>query len=317
MRPSPAPPAADPAEERWTPLWQWLLSTRLGPSEALEPAPPHPPDAAAQALLQLYMPLVRARRECQRHGVAHNRPVLAASGPSAPVAAAASAAPRPWVVAQLGQSLDGCVATAAGDSFFVTGEQSLLHLHRLRALCDAVLVGAGTVAADDPQLTTRRVPGPNPLRLVLDPTARLDGQARVLREPAAPTLWICDASHAARARACRPHGGAEVLAVDGLLTGDGPAAGIDIGRLLDTLGECGVALLFVEGGGVTVSRFLAAGAIDRLHLVVAPVLIGDGRRGIQGPGPARMAECPRPPVQRLLMGEDVLFDLDLSRSGSG
>ncbi|MBC7991971.1 MAG: dihydrofolate reductase family protein, partial [Rhizobacter sp.] len=71
-----------------------------------------------------------------------------------------------WCVAQLGQSLDGCVATHSGDSYFVTGPQSLLHLHRLRALCDAVLVGAGTVAADNPQLTTRRVPGASPTRVV-------------------------------------------------------------------------------------------------------------------------------------------------------
>ena len=174
----------------------------------------------------------------------------------------------PWVLAQLGQSMDGCVATAAGDSYFVTGAQSLLHLHRLRALCDAVLVGAGTVAIDDPQLTTRRVPGPHPVRVVLDPAARLDGRARVFSDGQAPTLWLCDAHHAAVARArlaaARPavEGAAEVLAVPGLLDPADGAHSLHPARAVAALAERGLRLLFVEGGGVTVSRFLAADALD-------------------------------------------------------
>jgi diaminohydroxyphosphoribosylaminopyrimidine deaminase / 5-amino-6-(5-phosphoribosylamino)uracil reductase len=233
------------------------------------------------------------------------------------LAQAVQADAPPWVLAQLGQSLDGCVATATGDSYFVTGAQSLLHLHRLRALCDAVLVGAGTVAADDPQLTTRRVPGPQPVRVVLDPAARLDGRARVFRDGQAPTLWLCDARHAAAARACLAHpwpaaaGSAEVLAVEGLLDPTDHARGHHPARALEALAARGLRLLFVEGGGVTVSRFLAAGALDRLHLVVAPVLIGNGRRGLQGPARAAMADCPRPPARTLALGEDMLWDLDL------
>ena len=75
---------------------------------------------------------------------------------------------NPVTVGHLGQSLDGFIATHSGESQYVTGEENILHLHRMRALCDAVVVGAGTVAADDPQLTTRHVDGPNPLRVVLD-----------------------------------------------------------------------------------------------------------------------------------------------------
>ncbi|MGB5834942.1 MAG: dihydrofolate reductase family protein, partial [Thiohalocapsa sp.] len=75
--------------------------------------------------------------------------------------------------AHLGQSLDGCIATHTGDSEFVTGPENLLHLHRMRALSDAVVVGAGTIASDDPRLTTRLVSGPNPVRVVLDPDGRL------------------------------------------------------------------------------------------------------------------------------------------------
>ncbi len=101
-----------------------------------------------------------------------------------------------WVIAQLGQSLDGCVATRSGDSSFINGAENLLHLHRLRAVCDAVIVGAGTVAIDNPQLTTRNVHGPNPVRVLLDPGLRLIElvkTARVFNDGQAATLWVCDA----------------------------------------------------------------------------------------------------------------------------
>ncbi len=86
---------------------------------------------------------------------------------------AGATASRPMTVGHLGQSLDGFIATHSGESQYVTGEENILHLHRMRALSDAVVVGAGTVAADDPQLTTRKVSGPSPLRVVLDPSRRL------------------------------------------------------------------------------------------------------------------------------------------------
>ncbi len=82
--------------------------------------------------------------------------------------------------------------------------------------------------------------------------------------------------------------------------------------MLDALAARGLRVLFVEGGGTTVSRFFGAGALDRLHLVVAPVLIGHGRRGLCVPAHDVMADCPRPPTRTLALGEDVLWDLDLS-----
>ena len=277
------PAAAMPAD--WAALWEALLQERSAPGPAAGTAGPCSP--ASAAWLELYQPLLDARRAPARSDA------------------------RLWVLAQLGQSLDGCVATAAGDSYFVTGAHSLLHLHRLRALCDAVLVGAGTVAVDDPQLTTRRVPGPHPVRVVLDPTARLDGSARLLRDGAAPTLWLCDSRHAAAARARLTSASAEVLAVDALLDAAEPARGPSMARAFAALAARGLRVMLVEGGGVTVSRCLQAGVLDRLHLVIAPVIIGAGRRGLQHPGPARMADCLRPPTRRLALGEDVLWDLDL------
>ena len=89
---------------------------------------------------------------------------------------------HPITVGHLGQSLDGFIATHTGESQFVTGPENLRHMHRMRALCDAIVVGAGTVAIDDPQLTTRHVPGPSPLRVVLDPGRRLADHYRVFTD---------------------------------------------------------------------------------------------------------------------------------------
>lgn len=219
-----------------------------------------------------------------------------------------------WAVGQLGQSLDGFIATASGDSHYVTGPESLVHLHRLRALCDVVLVGAGTVAADDPSLTVRHVPGRHPVRAVLDPAARLDGTARLFHDDAASTVWLCDARHAARARerlgaavSAPRRQPPEVFAIEGLLEREE----LDPHRVLSALAARGWRRVLVEGGGVTVSRFMAAGSLQRLHLVVAPVLIGQGRRGLQFAPWASMQGCPRIPADAYLLGRDVLWDLDL------
>ncbi len=217
----------------------------------------------------------------------------------------------PWAIGQLGQSLDGCVATHGGDSVYVNGPEILVHLHRLRALCDAILVGAGTAALDDPQLTTRRVAGPHPVRVLIDPALRLAPGLRVFTDRQAPTLLACDARH--EAEAVRRVGAGQVLALPGLLDEAGAPR---LPRLVEALAARGLRMLFVEGGGVTVSRFIAQGCLDRLHLSVAPVIIGDGRPGLQLPRSAAMRDCLRPSGRVFRMGADVLWDLDLRAAAS-
>ena len=221
------------------------------------------PEAAA--LLDLYLPLVR-------------RPQI--------------------VLAQLGQSLDGRIATASGHSHYVTGPESLVHLHRLRALCDAVVVGAGTVAADDPQLTVRHCPGPDPLRVVLDPRLSLPRRHRVFG-PTGSSLVVCAREHA-------PAGAPDVV---GLEHG---SQGFDPHAIVALLAARGATRILVEGGGVTVSRFLAARALDQLHVVVAPLVIGSGRQGVNLPEIATLAEALRPPTRRIALGEDMLFELSFT-----
>ncbi len=208
------------------------------------------------------------------------------------------------VVAHLGQSLDGRIATEPGHSTFVTGADDFLHMHRLRALADAVLVGAGTVAADDPRLTVRLVPGPSPLRVVLDPDRRLGPDRQVFRDPHPPTLVLCRADRRDRDRL----GEAEIVGLPA------PQGRLEPRTVLAALFDRGIRRLFVEGGGMTVSRFLAAGCLDALHLCVAPVIIGSGRDALSLPAIARMDEAIRLAPEVMRLGEDWLFYCRLRRA---
>ncbi len=213
------------------------------------------------------------------------------------------AGPR-YVFAQLGQSLDGCIASRTGDACFVTGEDDRRHLHRLRALADAVIVGAGTALADDPQLTVRAVPGRNPVRVVLDPRGRVPADRRMFTDEASPTLWLLGAGTRTP--------GALASQVDVLCLPLDTAGRLAPRQVLDALAARGLGRVLVEGGGVTVSRFLAERALHRLYLTVAPVLVGDGVRGVRFPGETLMRDAVRPPTRRFDLGDDVLFELDLS-----
>lgn len=232
---------------------------------------PHPVSADGEALFDLYLPLCTSVF-AGRHVIGH-----------------------------LGQSLDGRIATETGVSQFITGPENILHMHRLRALADVVVVGAGTIASDDPRLTTREVEGPNPVRVIIDPDGRLPADHRVFRDAAAPTL-ICRA-----AAGEMPSGGPD-SGVIGVPLENGR---LSTGAILDALEARGFRLVFIEGGGVTVSRFLEAGTLDRLQLTVAPVLLGSGRAAVSLPPIETLEQALRPAVRRIPMGRDMLFDCDL------
>lgn len=218
-----------------------------------------------------------------------------------PISSATAA--RPITIAHLGQSLDGFIATHSGDAISVTGPENILHLHRLRALCDAVIVGAGTVVADNPRLTTRLVSGSNPVRVILDPGCRLPPDHTVFKDGAALTLRVCAAGSGAAAPArSRGEDILEVATADGAL---------DLKDLLRQLRARGYSRIFVEGGGVTVSSFLNAGLLDRLHIAIAPLLIGEGRPAIRMPARVRLQDCMRLQHRVFRAGGDILFDCDL------
>jgi riboflavin-specific deaminase-like protein len=208
-----------------------------------------------------------------------------------------------FVLGRIAQSLDGYIATRGGESVWISGPDDLRHTHQLRALCDAVVVGAKTVRADNPRLTTRLVDGPSPVRVVLDTDCRLDGGYRVFCD-GPETLLLCAPEMANTERL----GTARVLAVP-----RGPS-GLNIAAILALLRSRGLRRIFVEGGGVTVSRFLAAGALDRLHVTVAPLVMGGGVPAFPLVPIARLEDGRRFAWTAHQIGADVLLDIPLVRT---
>lgn len=211
----------------------------------------------------------------------------------------APAADGPMVVAHLAQSLDGRIATETGTSQWITGPEDITHCHRLRALCDAVLVGAETALLDDPRLTVRRVSGPDPLRVIVDPARRVPSDRNVFIDGRSPTvvLTACPGPESV--------GDARVIQVcdhEGELSSE---------AILRALSALGVRRLYIEGGGVTVSRFLASGCLNRLHIAVAPMLLGSGRPSVVLPAVDTLDGVARPTTATYKLGVDMLFDCEL------
>ena len=211
------------------------------------------------------------------------------------------AARRPFLFAQVGQSLDGRIATLSGDATAISGPDGLRHLHRCRALADAVVVGVRTALADNPRLSVRLVDGPSPARVVIDPRGRLpddaalldggDGARRVL-------IQACDRRRTA---------GIEVVRLPAV---DGWIAPADIHA---ALGELGFERVLVEGGGITIAGFLEAGLLQRLHVAIAPLIIGAGPSGLRTTAPvARLADALRPETSVYGLDSDVVFDCALA-----
>lgn len=198
------------------------------------------------------------------------------------------------VIGQMGQSLDGRTATVSGHSHYVNGPAAILHLHRLRALVDAVVIGVGTAIADNPQLTVRHVVGPQPARVIIDPNGRLPATARCLQDDGVRRIVIGRGTYPA---------GVEPLSLESGPDGLAPAA------IVTALASRGLRRVLIEGGGHTVSRFLAAGVLDRLHVVVAPMLIGAGPVGLSFGAINDLKDALRPDVTSYALPQgDVLFD---------
>lgn len=211
----------------------------------------------------------------------------------------------PFVLAKYAMTLDGRIATAGGDSHWVSGGDSRRWVHRLRDTVDAILVGVNTVLADDPELTARPdgVPATDrqPLRVILDSSARCPPTARLLRCPG-KTLVVCTAEAPVDRLRALADAGAEILL---LPSANGRVA---LGPLLATLGRRGVVSLLVEGGSAVLGAFLDGGYLAKLHAFVAPAILGGaGLAPVSGRGKARMADAWRLRDARWeSIGEDVL-----------
>ncbi len=213
----------------------------------------------------------------------------------------------PFVIAKYAMSLDGKLATRTGDSRWISGPDSRSWVHQLRHQVDAILVGAGTVLADDPQLTARDESGQpqtrQPLRVVVDARGRIPPRAQLLRQPGQALIATTELMTEATATALQ-QAGAEVVRLP-----QGPG-GVDLSSLVGLLGERQVTSLLVEGGGELLGSLFDQGLVDKVLAFVAPLVIG-GRQALSpvaGQGVAWVAQGPR--LQRMRaesLGEDTLI----------
>lgn len=186
----------------------------------------------------------------------------------------------PYVTLKAGMTIDGAVATAGGESQWITGAQSRAAVHHLRDIHDAIMVGIGTVLADNPRLTTRlpQGEGKNPLRVVVDSTLRTPASAALLAETGSTLILTSAAASVADAERLRSER-VEILRVAGI-----PGA-IDLVDALRQLGARGIQSILLEGGGRLHHGALHAGIVDRLCVFVAPLLLGgSGLPVFSGPG---------------------------------
>ena len=216
-------------------------------------------------------------------------------------------APRPPVTIHYAQTLDGRLATRTGDSQWISSEPSTTFAHRLRATHAAVMVGAGTVAADDPRLTTRLVQGPSPIRIVVDSTLRLSPSAKVVTDGAAPTLLATTDRATPERRRVFTTAGVDVLVMPAT-----PDGRVDLGALLDELGRRGLDSLLVEGGAGLITALLREHRVRRLIVSIAPKIVGAGIEAVGDLDIVRLRDAVafrRASFSQV--GPDVIFDGEL------
>lgn len=213
---------------------------------------------------------------------------------------------RPWVLFKSAMTLDGKVATRAGDSKWISGEQSRATAHALRARVDAVAIGIGTALADDPQLTAR-IPGVErqPRRVVFDSLARLPSSSRLVADTGqVPVTLVVSRAAPRRELDALEHAGVQVL------TAVGENEPARVRSALEQLGAQGVTSILLEGGPRLAGAFLDAGEIDELRLFIAPLILGGrtARDPIEGEGPEQISAALRAiRMEYEGSGEDVMI----------
>ncbi|MCW2513068.1 MAG: riboflavin-specific deaminase-like protein [Mycobacterium sp.] len=244
---------------------------------------------------------------------ARNLGYLRTTGPLPAVAASAllgevrAAEDRPYVVLKFAQTLDGRIATSTGDAKWISGEAERGISHALRAACDAVLVGVGTVMTDDPLLTVRLVDGTSPLRVVLDSTLRLPPTAQILGQDAATTVITTRRASAGRRTALHERG-VRVHVVPS------SPRGVDLPAALSRLRAAGTLTLLVEGGARVITSMLGAGLVDRLVVGIAPTIIGAGTEAVGALGITTVADGIRLVDRSVyVLDDDMLLAWDVAR----
>jgi GTP cyclohydrolase II len=245
------------------------------------------------------------------HAVPMGTPLVRNVGPPANIGALLGTVrptpTKPYVAVKYAQTLDGRIATSSGDSRWISGEEERRVSHALRASCDAVLVGVGTVLADDPRLTVRMVPGASPIRVVLDSTLRIPDRSRLLADDAATIVVTTSSSSTDRRDDLRR------LGVSVLVAPAGPS-GVDLAAALSALRREGIRSVLVEGGGSVITSFLSLDLADRLVVGIAPRVLGSGTDAVKDLGVTEVSRSLRIEHRVVhLAGEDVLIAGDVAR----
>lgn len=215
---------------------------------------------------------------------------------------------RPWVTLSYAQSIDGCIAARPSQPLALSGTLSLTLTHQLRALHDAILVGIGTLLADDPRLTVRLVEGVNPQPVVVDSRLRFPLDSSLLQnQPFPPWIATSDCADLDRQRALE-QAGARILRLP-----TDPNGGVNLATLLERLGALGITCLMVEGGAHIITSFLRQHLVDLLVLTVSPVLVGGlhAVNDLRESDPARFPRLEKPHIA--WRGEDLILWGELAR----
>ncbi len=194
----------------------------------------------------------------------------------------------PWVTLKWAQSLDGRIATRAGDSRWISSEASRKMAHALRAEHDAVLVGAGTVRKDNPSLTVRHVRGRDPLRVILASDLNIPLDAKVLDKGSKNrACWVvCSQPVDQNKASALEKRGARLL-----ICPRHPQGGVELNQMLKELSQEGISSILVEGGGYTITSFLRAAVAQRVVCFVAPMLLGEGVGAVGDLGLERVSQA--------------------------
>jgi len=212
----------------------------------------------------------------------------------------------PYIIAKWAMTADGKIATHTGDSCYITGERARRFVHRLRARCNAIMVGINTVLKDDPMLDVRLVSGRNPMRIIVDGLARTPTTSRIARTARAIRTIIATTKNAPQRRLnSLARLGCEIWRLRAT------RRGVDLKHLMQRLGKEQITTVLVEGGGTLHASLLEQDLVDRVYVFVAPKIIG-GEQAItpvEGVGVKAVAKAKRlRTVQRRTLGDDILIE---------
>jgi diaminohydroxyphosphoribosylaminopyrimidine deaminase/5-amino-6-(5-phosphoribosylamino)uracil reductase len=210
----------------------------------------------------------------------------------------------PYVTLKFAQSLDGRIATSSGDSRWISSPRSLRLAHQLRAIHDAVLVGSGAVVRDNPKLTCRLVRGRNPLRIVLDSHLSLPVDREIFVDGKKTLVACTDAALKEKKKALEKKG-VEILPVKKDSNGR-----VSLAALLQKLGKRGISSVLVEGGASVATAFLEENLVDRLLVIVAPKIVGQGINAVGNLGIKKIEDALNFSFRKISrMGDDLIVDI--------